>query len=116
MVMGCGDVGEKGWEAVMFTIEELATVPLFSALGEKELEYLAGTVQEVFRAATMTFYGTDGGSGPFVFLGRDYWTARLPVQRLLRPLLAISPLGDLAGLIHMTDDVHEAAELVLAHS
>jgi thioredoxin reductase (NADPH) len=31
----------------MFTIEELATVPLFSALGEKELEYLAGTVQDI---------------------------------------------------------------------
>ena len=76
---------------------------------------LAGTVQEVFQAATMTFYGTDGGSGPFVFLGRDYWTDRLPVEGLLRPLLATSPLGDLAGLIHLTDDVHEAAELLLAH-
>jgi len=76
---------------------------------------LAGTVQEVFQAATMTFYGTDGGSGPFVFLGRDYWTGRLPVEGLLRPLLATSPLGDLAGLIHLTDDVHEAAELLLAH-
>jgi predicted Rossmann-fold nucleotide-binding protein len=76
---------------------------------------LAGSVQEVFQAATMTFYGTDGGSGPFVFLGRDYWTSRLPVEGLLRPLLATSPLGDLAGLIHLTDDVHEAAELLLAH-
>ena len=35
MVMGCRDVGEKGWEATMFTIDELATIPLFSALGEK---------------------------------------------------------------------------------
>jgi predicted Rossmann-fold nucleotide-binding protein len=76
---------------------------------------LAGTVQEVFQAATMTFYGTDGGSGPFVFLGRDYWTARLPVERLLRPLLATSPLGDLAALIHITDDVREAADLLLGH-
>ena len=31
----------------------------------------AGTVQEVFQAATKTFYGTDGASGPFVFLDRD---------------------------------------------
>jgi len=73
----------------------------------------AGTVQEVFQAATMTFYGTDGGSGPFVFLGRDYWTEQLPVELLLRPLLATSPLGDLARLVHITDDVHEAAALLL---
>jgi predicted Rossmann-fold nucleotide-binding protein len=73
----------------------------------------AGTVQEVFQAATMTFYGTDGGSGPFVFLGRDYWTEQLPVERLLRPLLACSPLGDLARLVHITDDVHEATALLL---
>ena len=44
---GCRDVGEKGWEAVMFTIEELATIPLFSTLGEKELEYLAGAVEDI---------------------------------------------------------------------
>ncbi|GLE50653.1 FAD-dependent oxidoreductase [Mycobacterium montefiorense] len=31
----------------MFTIEELATIPLFSTLGEKELEYLAGTVEDI---------------------------------------------------------------------
>ena len=28
----------------MFSIEELATIPLFSTLGDKELEYLAGEV------------------------------------------------------------------------
>jgi thioredoxin reductase (NADPH) len=47
MVMGCRDVGEKGWEATMFTIDELATIPFFSALGEKELEYLAGAVEDI---------------------------------------------------------------------
>ncbi len=31
----------------MFTIEELATIPLFSTLGEKELEYLAGAVEDI---------------------------------------------------------------------
>ena len=38
---------ESGWEAVMFTIKELATIPLFSTLGEKELEYLAGAVEDI---------------------------------------------------------------------
>ena len=32
----------------MFTIEELATIPLFSTLGEKELEYLAGAVEDIY--------------------------------------------------------------------
>src|SRR5277367_1613222 len=45
--MGCRDAVEKNWEAVMFTIEELATIPLFSALTEKELEYLAGAVEDI---------------------------------------------------------------------
>ncbi|WP_027342933.1 LOG family protein [Hamadaea tsunoensis] len=74
----------------------------------------AGTVQEVFQAATMTFYGIEEHSGPFVFLGRDFWTRELPVAELLAPLLRSSPLGDLAGLIHITDSVDEAADLLLS--
>jgi len=31
----------------MFTVEELATIPLFSTLGDKELEYLAGAVEDI---------------------------------------------------------------------
>ena len=31
----------------MFTIEELTTIPLFSELGEKELEFLAGAVEDM---------------------------------------------------------------------
>jgi hypothetical protein len=34
-------------EAIMFTVEELATIPLFAELGEKELEFLAGTVEDI---------------------------------------------------------------------
>jgi predicted Rossmann-fold nucleotide-binding protein len=67
----------------------------------------AGTVQEVFQAATKTFYRTDGPSGAFVFLGVDHWSA-LPVEALLRPLLARSPHGDQSDLIVVTDDLDEA--------
>jgi len=74
----------------------------------------AGTVQEVFQAATKTFYGTDGASGPYVFLDRAFWTETLPVEALLRPLLRLSPAGDLTKLIHVTDDVHEAVRLLTA--
>lgn len=72
----------------------------------------AGTVQEVFQAATKTYYGTDGASGAYIFLDRDYWTRELPVEALLRPLLAASPFGDLSATIHLTDDVHEAVRLL----
>ena len=73
---------------------------------------MAGTVQEVFQAATKTFYATDGASGPFVFLDTEHWTKRLPVRELLVPLLAASPAGDMSGLIHITDDLGEAAEIL----
>lgn len=73
----------------------------------------AGTVQEVFQATTMTFYGTVDHSGPFIFLGRRFWTEVLPIDSLLAPLLATSPLGDLKHLIHITDDPWEAAALLM---
>ncbi|SCG79746.1 hypothetical protein GA0070609_6036 [Micromonospora echinaurantiaca] len=74
----------------------------------------AGTLQEVFQAATKTYYGTDGASGAYVFLDRAYWTRELPVESLLRPLLAASPFGDLSATVHLTDDVHEAVRLLTA--
>ncbi|WP_229075434.1 LOG family protein [Actinoplanes sp. DH11] len=67
----------------------------------------AGTVQEIFQAATKTFYATDGPSGAYVFLGAEHWSA-LPVADLLRPLLARSPHGDQSGLIVVTDSLDEA--------
>jgi len=32
---------------MMFTVDELAGLPLFSALTEKELDYLAGAVEDI---------------------------------------------------------------------
>jgi hypothetical protein len=72
----------------------------------------AGTVQEVFQAATKTFYGTDGSSGAYVFLDRAFWTETLPIEKLLRPLMALSPFGDLSSSIHVTDDVAEAVRVL----
>jgi predicted Rossmann-fold nucleotide-binding protein len=67
----------------------------------------AGTVQEIFQAATKTFYQTDGPSGAFVFLGVDHWR-ELPVEALLRPLLAKSPHGDQSHLVVVTDSLDAA--------
>ena len=67
----------------------------------------AGTVQEIFQAATKTFYQTDGPSGAFVFLGVEHWR-ELPVEALLRPLLARSPHGDQSHLVVVTDSLDVA--------
>jgi predicted Rossmann-fold nucleotide-binding protein len=75
----------------------------------------AGTVQEIFQAATKTFYQTDGPSGAFVFLGVDHWRA-LPVEELLRPLLARSPYGDQSHLVVVTDSLDEAMTALAAGS
>jgi predicted Rossmann-fold nucleotide-binding protein len=72
----------------------------------------AGTVQEVFQAATKAFYLSDGPSGPLVFLDVAFWTDTVPVLALLAPLLASSPHGDLSGLVHLTGDVDEAVTLL----
>jgi predicted Rossmann-fold nucleotide-binding protein len=71
----------------------------------------AGTVQEVFQAATKTFYGSDGASGAYVFLDRSFW-ADLPAPDLLRTLLSATPAGDLASLVHVTDDLDAAVALL----
>jgi predicted Rossmann-fold nucleotide-binding protein len=71
----------------------------------------AGTVQEVFQAATKAFYRVDGDSGPLVFLDTGFWS-NLAAPALLRELLAQSPHGDLSGLVHVTDDIDEATALL----
>ena len=72
-------------------------------------------MQEVFQAATKTFYATDGASGPFVFIGKEYWSSTLPVATLLAPVLSRSPFGDLSELIRITDDPDEAVEIIVSH-
>ena len=71
----------------------------------------AGTVQEVFQAATKVFYNSDGPTGPLVFLGTEYW-AGLPAAELLRTLLRDSRDGDQSHLVHVTDDTDEIVELM----
>jgi predicted Rossmann-fold nucleotide-binding protein len=73
----------------------------------------AGTVQEVFQAATKTFYGSDGGSGPYVFLDSAFW-AGLPAADLLRTLFSATPMGDQTSLVHVTDEIDEAFKILTA--
>ncbi len=72
----------------------------------------AGTVQEVFQAATKLFYRVDGAVGPLVFLDRSFWTDTLPVRTLLGPLFADTPAGDLNAVVHLVDDVATAVDIL----
>lgn len=74
----------------------------------------AGTVQEVFQMATRLYYEVDATDGeplaPVVLVGREHWTARLPVWPLLQ---ALGEGRRMAGALHLVDTVQEAAELLV---
>jgi predicted Rossmann-fold nucleotide-binding protein len=72
----------------------------------------AGTVQEIFQAATKIFYRTAEFAAPLVLLDATYWTRTVAVVDQLRGLLAHSPHGDLSGLVHVTDDTSAAVDLL----
>ena len=68
----------------------------------------AGTVQEIFQAATKIFYRTAEFAAPLVLLDATYWTRTVAGRRPAAGLLAHSPHGDLSGLVHVTDDTSAA--------
>jgi predicted Rossmann-fold nucleotide-binding protein len=67
----------------------------------------AGTVQEVFQAATGHYYA-ELVEGPLVLVGRTAWADDLPVWSLLSTLAAGRPM---AGSVHLVEDVDAAAAL-----
>jgi predicted Rossmann-fold nucleotide-binding protein len=70
----------------------------------------AGTVQEIFQAATDRFYaGPGSAAAPLVLLGGDHWRGTLPAWPLLQALARDSPM---AGAVHVVDDPEEALALV----
>lgn len=64
----------------------------------------AGTVQEVFDAATPNYYGSRGGPVPLVLVDRAHWTTELPVWPLLE---ALARDRAMAGRIALVDSVTE---------
>ncbi|HSO65217.1 MAG TPA: Rossmann fold nucleotide-binding protein [Ornithinibacter sp.] len=76
------------------------------------LEGAAGTVQEVFQAATRLYYAAQDEALPAVVLvGRRHWTESIPVWPALQALAAGRAM---AGRIHLVDSTGEAADLLLA--
>ena len=68
----------------------------------------AGTVQEVFQAATPAFYGSDNARR-MILVGVSYWTKTLPAWPLLRSL---AEGRSMAGALHLVDTVAEAGILL----
>jgi hypothetical protein len=74
------------------------------------LEGAAGTVQEVFQAATRLYYAADGSAlPPMVLVGARHWTQVLPVWPALQALAADRGM---AGALHLVDDVDEVPGLL----
>ena len=98
--MGSGDAVEKYWEAVMFTIEELATISLFSALGEKELEYLAGVVEDIHLIPGE--YVAHEGEGRFLAVVVEGKTELTKLVNGVEQVIGVRLPGELGGEIPMT--------------
>lgn len=82
-----------------------------SAGGIIVLPGAAGTVQEIFQAATPLYYAEETEPlPPLVLVGRRHWSETTPVWPALRALGADHPLGD---AIHLVATPEEAAEIVL---
>lgn len=70
----------------------------------------AGTVQEIFQAACANYYAEPDLVVPMVLVGRDYWTAQLPVWDLLTALGAERTLGE---RLHLVDRPEQVLPLLL---
>ncbi|GAA1390628.1 hypothetical protein [Luteococcus peritonei] len=71
----------------------------------------AGTVQEIFQAATANYYAAEGApTTPMVLVGVEHWTSRLPAWPLLEALGRDRAMGT---RLHLVDHIDQAAELLL---
>jgi thioredoxin reductase (NADPH) len=84
----------------MFTIEELATIPLFSALGEKELEYLAGAVEDIHLIPGE--YVAHEGDGRFLAIVVEGKTELTKLVNGVEQVIGVRLPGELGGEIPMT--------------
>jgi predicted Rossmann-fold nucleotide-binding protein len=68
-----------------------------------------GTVQEVFQDACENYYADRSSVAPMVLVGKDYWTAELPVWPLLRSLAQDRVMEP---MVHLVDDLDEVLPLL----
>ena len=84
----------------MFTVEELATIPLFSALGDKELEYLAGAVEDIHLIPGE--YVAHEGEGRFLAVVVEGKTELTKLVNGVEQVIGVRGPGELGGEIPMT--------------
>lgn len=84
----------------MFTIEELATVPLFSELGDKELEFLAGAVEDIQLVAGE--YVAHEGDGRFLAVVVEGKAELTKSVNGAEQVIGIRRPGELGGEVPMT--------------
>jgi thioredoxin reductase (NADPH) len=84
----------------MFTVEELATIPLFSALGEKELDYLAGAVEDIHLIPGE--YVAHEGEGRFLAVMVEGTTELTKLVNGVEQVIGVRLPGELGGEIPMT--------------
>ena len=84
----------------MFTVDELATIPLFSALGEKELEYLAGAVEDIHLIPGE--YVAHEGEGRFLAVVVEGKTELTKLVNGVEQVIGVRLPGELGGEIPMT--------------
>ncbi|MGN6336091.1 FAD-dependent oxidoreductase [Mycobacterium sp.] len=84
----------------MFTIEELATIPLFSTLGDKELEYLAGAVEDIHLiAGEYVGHEGEGRALAIVVEGKAELTK---VVNGVEQVIGVRLTGEVGGEVPMT--------------
>ncbi len=84
----------------MFTVDELATIPLFAALAQKELEYLAGAVEDIY--LTPGEYVAHEGEGRFLAVVVEGKTELTKLVNGVEQVIGVRLPGELGGEIPMT--------------
>ncbi|MFG1929154.1 FAD-dependent oxidoreductase [Mycobacterium sp. NPDC048908] len=84
----------------MFTIDELAAIPLFSALGDKELEFLAGAVEDIHLVPGE--YVAHEGDGRFLAVVVEGTTELTKVVNGVEQVIGVRGPGELGGEVPMT--------------
>jgi thioredoxin reductase (NADPH) len=84
----------------VFTVDELATIPLFSALTQKELEYLSGAVEDI--NLIVGEYVAYEGEGRFLAIVVEGKTELTKLVNGVERVIAVRLPGELGGEIPMT--------------
>ena len=84
----------------MFTVDEIAALPLFSTLAEHELEYLAGAVEDIHLVAGE--YVAHEGEGRFLAVVVEGRTELTKLVNDVEKVIGIRLPGELGGEIPMT--------------